>query len=218
MTNIGPSISESFTLAEFEDARKLFAGPINFVKGVTEIKNLPAPNLTETCFAGRSNVGKSTLINAISGRKALARSSNTPGRTQEINYFAVGDKHLIADLPGYGYAKAPIQKVIKWQDLIQLYLQRRTNLRRVFLLIDGRHGIKDVDVEMMQLLDSVAVTFQVVMTKVDKSKGDQFDEVLKLSVRKIEKHPTAYPIILRTSSKTKAGIKDLQTTIYKLML
>ncbi|MDD9923081.1 MAG: ribosome biogenesis GTP-binding protein YihA/YsxC, partial [Boseongicola sp.] len=153
--------------SELERGRKLFSGPVDFLKGVVAMDGLPAPDRLEVCFAGRSNVGKSSLINALTGRKSLARSSNTPGRTQEINFFTLGDENYLVDLPGYGFANAPVAVVEKWQRLLKNYLAGRANLRRAFVLIDSRHGVKKVDEEILSLLDSSAVTFQVVLTKAD---------------------------------------------------
>ena len=151
-----------------EAARLLFAGPVDFVKGVVAMDGMPAADRPEVCFAGRSNVGKSSLINALTGRKGIARASNTPGRTQEINYFALGERGYLVDLPGYGYAHAPLPVVKKWQALLKAYLAGRPTLRRAFALIDARHGVKPVDHEIMTLLDRSAVPFQVVVTKADK--------------------------------------------------
>ncbi|MEN8837366.1 MAG: ribosome biogenesis GTP-binding protein YihA/YsxC, partial [Celeribacter marinus] len=156
--------------ASLEKGRLLFAGETDFVKGVVAMDGMPPDDRIEVCFAGRSNVGKSSLINALTGRKALARASNTPGRTQEINFFTCGESHYLVDLPGYGYAKAPIKTVEKWQRLLKAYLSGRATLRRAFVLIDSRHGVKSVDEEIMTRLDKSAVTFQVVMTKADKVK------------------------------------------------
>ncbi|MEQ9676286.1 MAG: ribosome biogenesis GTP-binding protein YihA/YsxC, partial [Roseovarius indicus] len=172
-----------------ETGRKLFAGPVDFVKGVVAMSGLPPADRAEVCFAGRSNVGKSSLINALTGRKALARASNTPGRTQEINYFALGDSHYLVDLPGYGYANAPLPKVAAWQALLKQYLSGRVTLRRAFVLIDARHGIKEVDEEILSLLDSAAVTFQCVLTKADKVKAKDREAVLTQVRGKLAKHP-----------------------------
>lgn len=196
-----------------EQGRKLFAGPVEFVKGVVAMSGLPDADRLEVCFAGRSNVGKSSLINALTGRKALARASNTPGRTQEINYFALGAEKYLVDLPGYGFAKAPKAKVDQWQELLKSYLSGRATLRRVFLLIDGRHGAKAVDEEIMQLLDRSAVTFQVVLTKADKPKKTDLDAALDATRRALQKHPAAFPEMLLTSSETGAGIATLRAII-----
>lgn len=196
-----------------ETGRKLFAGPVDFVKGVVAMSGLPPADRAEVCFAGRSNVGKSSLINALTGRKALARASNTPGRTQEINYFALADSHYLVDLPGYGYANAPLAVVEKWQKLLKQYLSGRQNLRRAFVLIDSRHGIKKVDAEIMKLLDSSAVTFQCVMTKADKVKEKDRAKVLEQVKGALAKHPAAYPEIVLTSSEKGDGIATLRSII-----
>lgn len=196
-----------------EVGRKLFAGEIEFLKGVVAMSGLPADDRIEVCFAGRSNVGKSSLINAITGRKALARASNTPGRTQEINYFTLGDERYLVDLPGYGYANAPLHIVEKWQALLKQYLSGRASLRRAFVLVDSRHGIKPVDEEIMTLLDKSAVTFQVVLTKADKIKPSQHDELLTQVRGKLAKHPAAYPELVLTSSDTGDGIATLRSII-----
>jgi len=167
-----------------ERGRKLFAGNTEFLKGVVAMDGLPDPDRLEVCFAGRSNVGKSTLINALTGRKGLARASNTPGRTQEINYFTTLNGPYLVDLPGYGYANAPIPVVEKWQRLLKSYLSGRQTLRRAFVLIDARHGVKKVDEEILTLLDRAAVTFQVVLTKADKIKDKQRAYQEKLAQRK----------------------------------
>ena len=178
--------------ASIEVGRMLFAGETTFVKGVVAMDGLPPADRIEVCFAGRSNVGKSSLINALTGRKGLARASNTPGRTQEINFFTAGDIYVV-DLPGYGFANAPVAVVEKWQRLLKQYLQGRQTLRRVFVLIDARHGAKAVDEEIMSLLDASAVTFQVVMTKVDKLRGDALAESLAKTRAALVKHPPPIP-------------------------
>ncbi len=196
-----------------EKGRILFAGNTDFLKGVVAMDGVPAADRMEVCFAGRSNVGKSTLINALTGRKALARTSNTPGRTQEINYFTLQDSHYLVDLPGYGFANAPIPVVAKWQRLLKAYLRGRATLRRVFLLVDARHGPKAVDEEIMALLGDAAVTFQVVLTKIDKpSKGD-YSAVLAKTQKVLQKYPAAYPEIIATSSDKNIGLDILRTTI-----
>ncbi len=196
-----------------EKGRLLFAGPVDFVKGVVAMEGLPPPDRAEVCFAGRSNVGKSSLINALTGRKNIARASNTPGRTQEINYFTLGDDHYLVDLPGYGFAEAPVAVVAKWQRLLKAYLAGRQTLRRAFVLIDTRHGIKAVDEEILTLLDRSAVTFQVVMTKADKVKPADREKVLTQVRTALQKHPAAYPEIVLTSSEKGDGIETLRAIV-----
>ena len=180
------------------------------------MSGLPPADRVEVCFAGRSNVGKSSLINALTGRKALARASNTPGRTQEINFFALGGSHYLVDLPGYGYANAPLAKVEAWQKLLKQYLSGRATLRRAFVLIDARHGIKQVDDEIMALLDSSAVTFQCVLTKADKVKEKDRARVLDQVRGRLASHPAAFPEIILTSSEKGDGLATLRTTIADL--
>lgn len=206
-----PEVEEPDAQA-LEKGRLLFAGETDFVKGVVAMDGLPPADRMEVCFAGRSNVGKSSLINALTGRKGLARASNTPGRTQEINFFTAGDIYVV-DLPGYGFANAPVAVVEKWQRLLKQYLQGRQTLRRVFVLIDARHGAKAVDEEIMSLLDSAAVTFQVVMTKVDKLKGDALQASLDKTRAALAKHPAAYPELILTSSEKNDGIPTLRAII-----
>ena len=199
-----------------EAGRLLFAGETTFVKGVVAMDGLPSPDRMEVCFAGRSNVGKSSLINALTGMKALARASNTPGRTQEINYFTAGESHYLVDLPGYGYANAPVPVVQKWQRLLKQYLSGRQTLRRAFVLIDARHGVKKVDEEILSLLDSAAVTFQCVLTKADKVKEAERAKVLDQVREALSKHPAAYPEIVVTSSEKGWGIPTLRAIIATL--
>ena len=196
-----------------EAGRKMFAGQTDFLKGVVAMDGLPPADRLEVCFAGRSNVGKSTLINALTGRKALARASNTPGRTQEINFFTLGEAHYLVDLPGYGYANAPVAVVEKWQKLLKAYLSGRQTLRRAFVLIDSRHGIKKVDEEILSLLDTSAVTFQVVLTKADKVKEKDREKVLDQVRTALSKHPAAFPEIVLTSSEKGQGIDTLRAII-----
>ena len=196
-----------------EKGRMLFARGAEFLKGVVAMNGLPPADRLEVCFAGRSNVGKSTLINALTGRKALARASNTPGRTQEINFFTLSDAHYLVDLPGYGYAEAPVAIVKQWQALLKSYLSGRQTLRRAFVLIDTRHGVKAVDDEIMTLLDQSAVTFQVVMTKVDKLKGEALQASLDKTRAALAKHPAAFPELILSSSEKGDGIETLRAVI-----
>lgn len=200
-----------------EEARalghRLFAGPVSFLKGVVAMSGMPPADRLEFCFAGRSNVGKSSLINALTGRKSLARASNTPGRTQEINFFTLGENHYLVDLPGYGFANAPVAVVEKWQALLRAYLSGRASLRRAFVLIDSRHGIKPVDEEIMKLLDSAAVTFQCVLTKTDKINTAEREKMLEQVRAKLAPHPAAFPELILTSSEKGEGLETLRSAI-----
>ena len=196
-----------------EAGRMLFAGPVDFLKGVVAMDGLPAADRAEVCFAGRSNVGKSSLINAVTGRKALARASNTPGRTQEINFFTAGEAHYLVDLPGYGFAEAPVAVVAKWQALLKAYLRGRQTLRRAFVLIDARHGVKAVDEEILTMLDGAAVTFQAVLTKADKIGSSARASVLEQVRGALRKHPAAFPEIVVTSAETGEGVPVLRAIV-----
>lgn len=196
-----------------EAGRLLFAGDIQFLKGVVAMDGLPPSDRLEVCFAGRSNVGKSSLINAVTGRKAIARASNTPGRTQEINFFTVQDRLYLVDLPGYGFANAPLKVVEKWQRLLKAYLSGRPTLRRVFVLIDARHGAKAVDDEIMSVLDKSAVTFQCVLTKTDKVKPADLEVSLAATRAALARHPAAFPEIVLTSAESGDGIPTLRAVI-----
>jgi GTP-binding protein len=199
------------------DPARLFAGPIVFLKGVVQIDGLPGDMIPEVAFAGRSNVGKSSLLNALAGRKALARTSNTPGRTRELNYFRVGDALHIVDMPGYGYAKAPKAQVQGWNTLISDYLRGRAQLKRVFLLIDARHGIKQTDEDALALMDEAAVSYQVVLTKVDKISTAQLERVREATAARLSKHPAAHPELIATSSEKRIGISDLREAVAGLI-
>jgi GTP-binding protein len=199
-----------------EAGRLLFAGATEFLKGVVAMDGLPPDDRLEICFAGRSNVGKSSLINALTGRKGLARASNTPGRTQEINFFTTTGGPYLVDLPGYGYANAPLKVVEKWQRLLKAYLAGRASLRRAFVLIDARHGVKAVDEEIMALLDRAAVTFQVVLTKADKINAEEREQVLAQVRGALSKHPAAYPELVVTSAEKGSGIETLRAIIATL--
>ena len=198
-----------------ERARKLFAGPIAFLKSAPELKFLPDPDVPEIAFAGRSNVGKSSLLNALTGRKSLARTSNTPGRTQELNFFDVGEplQLRLVDMPGYGFAEAPKDLIRRWRFLINDYLRGRVVLKRALVLIDSRHGLKPVDHEVMKMLDDAAVSYHLVLTKADKIKPTALDAVLRQTAEEAAKHPAAHPTLFPTSSETGSGIAELRTAI-----
>jgi GTP-binding protein len=210
-------VFEELDESKKELGRLLFSKETSFVKGVVDMPGLPDPDKIEVCFAGRSNVGKSSLINALTGRKGLARASNTPGRTQEINFFSIPDNHYLVDLPGYGYANAPIKVVEKWQNLLKRYLAGRQSLRRAFVLVDGRHGVKKVDTEIMSMLDNSAVTFQVVLTKLDKVKEKDQENIMEQVRTSLQKHPAAFPEIILTSSEKGLGIQTLRSVIATLV-
>ena len=217
MTPLPFPIVEEPDQAAAEAGRKLFAGETEFVKGVVAMSGLPPADRIEVCFAGRSNVGKSSLINALTGHKNLARASNTPGRTQEINFFTMGNHGYLVDLPGYGFANAPLPVVEKWQRLLKQYLSGRQTLRRAFVLIDARHGVKSVDEEIMSLLDSAAVTFQAVLTKTDKVRKSDLEKSLDISRKALSKHPAAFPELVLTSSEKGDGIETLRAIIATLI-
>lgn len=195
----------------------LFKKTPEFVRGVTTIDQLPTDGLMEIAFAGRSNVGKSSLINAVTGARGLARASNTPGRTQQLNFFKVSDKCHIVDLPGYGYAAAPEKMVQAWTRLIHDYLRGRVQLRRVFLLIDARHGIKPVDEKIMKMLDGAAVTYQIILTKADKISRIAGEAVLKQTMEIGQKHVACYPEILLTSSEKNWNIDLVHAEFIKVI-
>ena len=198
-----------------ERARKLFAGSIEFLKSAPELKFLPDPDVPEIAFAGRSNVGKSALLNALTNRKGLARTSNTPGRTQELNVFDVGRplQLRLIDMPGYGFAEAPKDLVKRWRRLVNDYLRGRAMLKRALVLIDSRHGLKDVDRDVMDMLDATAVSYHLVLTKADKVKPTELTKVSEQTAGEARKRPAAHPAIFTTSSETGSGIAELRTAI-----
>ncbi|MDT9599985.1 ribosome biogenesis GTP-binding protein YihA/YsxC [Sphingosinicella rhizophila] len=198
-----------------EAARKLFSGPIAFLKSAPSLEFLPDPEVEEVAFAGRSNVGKSSLLNKLTNRRDLARTSNTPGRTQELNFFDVGTplKVRLVDMPGYGFAKAPKDVARKWRYLVNDYLRGRQVLKRTLLLVDSRHGIKEIDREIMKMLDDAAVSYRVVLTKADKIKASDLREVEALTAEEARKHPAAHPDIITTSSETGLGIDQLRKAV-----
>ena len=200
-----------------EKARKLFAGPVEFLKSAPSLRFLPEAEAPEIAFAGRSNVGKSSLLNAITNRKALARTSNTPGRTQELNFFDVGQPLQIrlVDMPGYGFAEAPKDLVKRWRFLVNDYLRGRQVLRRAYVLVDSRHGLKPVDNEIMEMLDDAAVNYQLVLTKADKIKPTELQAMIAKTEAEAARHAAAHPQLLATSSETGAGIAELRTAIYE---
>ncbi len=206
-----------FEESQIEVGRKLFAAPCDFMLGVVALDGLPDEACTEIAFAGRSNVGKSTLLNALTGRKGLARASNTPGRTQEINYFDLGaGKMRLVDLPGYGYAKVSRDKVEKWTALTRDFLRGRSVLRRVCVLVDARHGVKQSDFEIMDMLDETAVNYQIVLTKGDKIKPTGLSAVLAKTGEQLARRPAAHPVVRPTSSETGEGIAALRADLAQL--
>jgi len=209
------SDDEAERAERIERAGKLFSGRVDFLLSAPQLKFLPEPTVPEIAFCGRSNVGKSSLLNALTGRRALARASVTPGRTQELNYFEVGTptQFRLVDMPGYGFAKAPPAVVEKWRRLIRDYLRGRVVLKRTLLLVDARHGIKPVDADFMKMLDEAAVGYRVVLTKADKLKASELAEVTERTIAEARRHVAAHPDVLVTSSEVKLGIDDLRAAV-----
>ena len=206
-----------FTANEIEAGRRLFAADWQFIAATGTIERLPPMTGVEIAFVGRSNVGKSSLINALTGRKALARTSHTPGRTQELIFFSAGTPLRLVDMPGYGYAEAPKSKIKAWNELIHAYLSGRTNLARVYVLIDARHGLKEADDSLLKTLDVSAVSYQIVLTKADQVKASELEQRLADTATALAKRPAAFPDILVTSSREGTGMPELRATIVRLM-
>ena len=198
-----------------EAARKLFSGPIAFLKSAPELRFLPEPDLPEIAFAGRSNVGKSSLLNRLTNRRGLARTSNTPGRTQELNLFEVGDPPVLrlVDMPGYGFARAPREAARRWRSLVDDYLRGRPVLKRTLLLIDARHGIKEIDREVMKMLDEAAVSYLLVLTKADKPNASELADVESRTADEAHRHAAAHPDVIATSSETGLGMDRLREAV-----
>lgn len=206
-------MDKEIDIERIKKGKELFNKRCDFVLSVASLKQLPLDDRVEVAFAGRSNVGKSSLINALFGQRKLAKTSSTPGRTQQLNYFNLNNQLYLVDLPGYGFAKAPKDIVKSWQQLINTYLVGRANLRRVFLLIDSRHGIKKIDEEIMSMLDTAAVNYQIILTKIDKISASLLEKVIKETKVTLEKHTAAYIEIIATSSEKNIGIDNIKAEI-----
>lgn len=206
-------MSEDFAPLELEEARKLFAGPCDFMLGVAALKQLPDASLPEIAFAGRSNVGKSSFLNALTGRKTLAKTSHTPGRTQQLNYFNLGGRLHMVDMPGYGYAKVSKTQRDAWTQLIFDYLRGRPTLRCVFIMIDSRHGLKDSDIDLMKMLDETAVQYRIILTKTDKVKREELQKTSDKIIATLKNHAAAFPATLSTSAHKGAGIPEARAVL-----
>jgi len=207
---------DEFSPAQLEEARKIFAGPCDFMWGSADLAQLPPPDFSEIAFAGRSNVGKSSLVNALTNRNTLAKTSNTPGRTQQLNFFNLGGLLYLVDMPGYGYAKVSKDVRDNWDNLIFQYLQGRPNLRAVLILIDSRHGLKETDVHLMDLLDKAAVNYRVVLTKSDRAAKKELAAMEEKVMAALKKHPAAYPLIHATSAEKGIGLEELRAALIAL--
>ena len=207
---------EEFSPEQIEEARKIFAGPCDFIWGATDFANLPPADFTEIAFAGRSNAGKSSLVNALTGRTTLAKVSNTPGRTQQLNFFKLGEQLYLVDMPGYGYAKVSKQQREDWDKLIFDYLRGRPNLRAVLIMVDSRHGLKDSDKHLMGLLDKAAVNYRIVLTKIDASKARAVAAIEQQTIATLSKHPAAYPAVHKTSAEKSLGLEELRAALIGL--
>lgn len=207
---------EDFSPEQLEDARKIFVGPCDFVWGATDMKALPPPDFSEVAFAGRSNVGKSSLVNALTGRTTLAKVSNTPGRTQQLNFFNLGGHLYLVDMPGYGYAKVSKSVRDQWDSLIFDYLRGRPNLRSVLIMIDSRHGLKETDNHLMDMLDKAAVNYRIVLTKADKSSAKDMAIMKEKILLSLKKHPAAFPVVYATSAEKGDGLEDLRAMLIAL--
>lgn len=208
---------QAFDAKELQAGNTLFTKPCQFVLSAARFDQIPAATMNEIAFAGRSNVGKSSLLNALFNQKTLAKTSSTPGRTQQLNYFNLNDQLYIVDLPGYGFAKAPDAAVKQWQKIIFEYLRGRPNLRRVFLMIDSRHGLKPIDHKTMDLLDEAAVCYQIVLTKIDKISAAELQKVINQIMAKMSDHPAMHQRIIATSSTKKTGLENLRAEIAQLV-
>lgn len=210
-------MSQTYSEDQLEAGRLLFAAPVEFLLSVADMRQLPPADLPEIAFAGRSNVGKSSLINSLLNRKSLARASNEPGRTRQLNYFELAQQLYLVDLPGYGYARAPKTEIAQWTRLTLSYLQGRPTLKRIFLLIDSRRGVKDTDEQIMDLLDTSAVVYQVVLTKLDKLKKSEQTGLVDEVVNKLKKRGAFHPVVMETSSVEGLGLPELRAEVASLI-
>ncbi|ACI99671.1 MULTISPECIES: ribosome biogenesis GTP-binding protein YihA/YsxC [Rhodospirillales] len=213
---ITPSLADDLTAEDIEAGRLLFARECNFFWGAPAASELPEADLPEVCFAGRSNVGKSSLVNALTGRVTLARTSQTPGRTQQLNFFNLGDRLVLVDMPGYGYAKVSKETSSAWTDFAKSYLKGRVTLRRALVLVDSRHGLKPQDIDMMKMMDQAAVAYQIVLTKADKLTDKALVHARAAVAAALVKHPAAHPEVMATSSESGLGIAELRATLTRL--